>query len=442
MLRAGSGGLGRGSETPAADCRQRNRRVWRADDFADGRQGGSAFRSCTIFELGQQRYDILALGNLRGDQQLQDERDGKPCADERFPQLVPTRFRHFHLPEFGLLGDKDTSPQTADRRLQSAVPAQILGSEFRHGREMKLVFSTAHVHPGDAFDYWHSVACKHITLHDATPEYRHDFHAELRSGRLGDVTIIEFHNSPMDVCHDRQHIRGAGGRDVFVCRQLAGRMRIEQLGREVLLNAGDMTLLDPLRPYVSRFFSGSRMLVLKVPRKLLEIRIGKVHDVVAQPLDPAYSETGLTSLFLGLLPAHAGNLGPPAAAMVGDQALDLLAVSIAKTIGGPQARLSSARSFVRFNLRIAIETRLADRALDPAGVAAAAGVSVRYANAILAEEGTSIARLIQARRLARCGKALADPVQARRTIREIALGWGFSDMTHFGRRFRLRTHNQ
>jgi AraC family transcriptional activator of tynA and feaB len=301
---------------------------------------------------------------------------------------------------------------------------------------MKLVFSTDQVHPGDAFDYWHSIACKHIILHDSTPEYRHDFHAELRSGRLGDVTIIEFHNSPMDVCHDRQHIGRISGRDVFVCGQLAGRMRIEQLGREVLLNAGDMTLLDPLRPYVCRFFSGSRMLVLKVPRKLLEARIGKVHDVVARPLDPTYSETRLTSLFLGLLPAHVSNLGSAAAGMVGDQALDLIAVSVAKTIGSPQARLSSARSFVRFNLRIAIETRLVDRALDPAGVAAAAGVSVRYANAILAEEGTSITRLIQVRRLARCGKALADPAQARRTIKEIALGWGFSDMTHFGRRFK------
>jgi AraC-like DNA-binding protein len=38
--------------------------------------------------------------------------------------------------------------------------------------------------------------------------------------------------------------------------------------------------------------------------------------------------------------------------------------------------------------------------------------------------------------LARCRRALEDPRQAHRSIREIAYGWGFSDMTHFGRSFR------
>jgi AraC family transcriptional regulator, positive regulator of tynA and feaB len=69
-------------------------------------------------------------------------------------------------------------------------------------------------------------------------------------------------------------------------------------------------------------------------------------------------------------------------------------------------------------------------------VAAAAGVSVRYANAVLAEEDTSIMRLVLARRLERCRRALEDPSQAHRTVSEIAYGWGFSDLTHFGRKFR------
>jgi AraC-like DNA-binding protein len=69
-------------------------------------------------------------------------------------------------------------------------------------------------------------------------------------------------------------------------------------------------------------------------------------------------------------------------------------------------------------------------------VAKAAGVSVRYANALLAEENTSIMRFTWARRLARCRQALEDPLQNHRTLCEIAYGWGFSDMTHFGRSFK------
>jgi hypothetical protein len=45
-------------------------------------------------------------------------------------------------------------------------------------------------------------------------------------------------------------------------------------------------------------------------------------------------------------------------------------------------------------------------------------------------------RLIQAKRLERCRRALEDPLQAHRTWTEIAGGWGFSNMTHFSRRFK------
>jgi AraC family transcriptional regulator, positive regulator of tynA and feaB len=110
-------------------------------------------------------------------------------------------------------------------------------------------------------------------------------------------------------------------------------------------------------------------------------------------------------------------------------------VSFAKAMES-KPRISSARSLALVNLRAAVEARLADPALDAETVATATGVSVRYANTVLAQAGTSITRLIQTRRLARCRQALEDPSQGHRTISEIAYGWGFSDMTHFGRRFR------
>src|SRR6202011_1191287 len=126
----------------------------------------------------------------------------------------------------------------------------------------------------------------------------------------------------------------------------------------------------------------------------------------------------------------------PIAEMVKDQVLDLVAVSLTKVTDGGRPRVSSARSLALVNLRAAIEARLTDPALDAGTVAAAAGVSVRYANEVLARNDTSIMRLVQARRLERCRRALEDPSQTHRTVSEIAYGWGFSDMTHFGRRFR------
>ena len=61
---------------------------------------------------------------------------------------------------------------------------------------------------------------------------------------------------------------------------------------------------------------------------------------------------------------------------------------------------------------------------------------MRYANALLSQQGTSLERLIVSRRLDRCRRALEDPAQGHRAIGEIAYDWGFGNQSHFNRRFK------
>ena len=71
-------------------------------------------------------------------------------------------------------------------------------------------------------------------------------------------------------------------------------------------------------------------------------------------------------------------------------------------------------------------------------MAAETGISVRYANTLLSAEGSSLERYILNRRLERCRRALEDPRHAHRTVGEIAFAWGFSDLSHFARRFKAK----
>jgi AraC family transcriptional activator of tynA and feaB len=302
---------------------------------------------------------------------------------------------------------------------------------------MKRLFSTAQVHPRDRFDFWHSVACKNLIVHDATPECRPTFEAELHAGALAELGLVLFETAPMRVSHTRHHCARMKSDEVFVCRLTSGQLGLEQAGREVDMKAGDMTLLDPLLPYEGKFSAGVELLVLKAPRRSMEARVGRISDMVTRTMKPAEAEHGLASAFLAMLPDYAGQLGTVAIETVKNQTLDLIAVSLAKTQERPRPYLSSAKASALLNVRAAIEARLTDPGLDAETVAAAAGVSVRYANALLAQEGMSIVRLIQSRRLACCHRALQDPLQAHRNVSEIASAWGFSDMTHFGRRFKM-----
>jgi AraC family transcriptional activator of tynA and feaB len=131
---------------------------------------------------------------------------------------------------------------------------------------MKTLFSTADVRVSHRFDYWHSVACENIVDHDSIPENRRAFRAELQSGTLDDLGLVLFENSPMSISHTVRHLARAAIDEIFVCRQVGGQLAFEQDGREVLLEPGDMTLLDPRLPYAGTFFRSSRLLVLKIPR--------------------------------------------------------------------------------------------------------------------------------------------------------------------------------
>lgn len=301
---------------------------------------------------------------------------------------------------------------------------------------MKLLISTSDVPARDRFTYWHDVACQTIIQHDAKPKCRPTFQAALQIGDLATARVFLFENSPMDVTRTARQIAYQTADELFICRQIFGNVAFEQNGQQALLEPGDVILLDPQLPNGCTFPSDSNMLLLKVPRRELEARLGQTREMVLCPIKRSAPEGELTSSLMAMLPPYIGRMRPAIEEIVKDQVLDLFAVSLAQAMGTQRPNVSSARSLAVMRLRAVIEARLSDRSVTAGSVAAAARISVRYANSLLTREGTSIMRLIQTRRLERCRRSLEDPLQAHRTLTEIAYCWGFSDMTHFGRRFK------
>ena len=300
---------------------------------------------------------------------------------------------------------------------------------------MQKLFLTQELHPRDKFDFWHDVACKSIVDHSSRPQSRRDFRAELEHGLFADIDLILFENSPMEISHTKRHVASSNNDHLFICRQITGALSLEQNARAITLRAGDFTLLDPMMPYSGHFAADSKLLVLKVPRRSLEARVGQVREVAATAMRTEDAEHRLTSSFLNMLPEHVGQLGLKAQELLHQQTLDLVALSLAKATART-TRFSKSHALILFNIYATVEARLTDPNLDGKTVADSVGVSVRYANSLLAQENTSLSRLIRSKRLARSLGALEDPLQARRTVSEIAYSWGFSDMTHFGRIFK------
>ena len=302
---------------------------------------------------------------------------------------------------------------------------------------MQQIFSTANVHPRDRFDCWHEVACKNILGHESRPQSRHAFEAELSVASLAQVGLILFRNSAMQVQRTSRHIARAQSDDIFICLQRASSTFIAQAGRELALQANDLCLLDPRKPHTSSFNGNSEMLAFKVPRSMLEARFGHTNHVALRSLGRDSAVGRLTSSYLAMLPAYADQL-EAGHELIMEQALDLISLSLGAATNEPAGTFSCPHGLHLLRLRLAVEARLEeDATLTPGDAAAAAGISVRYANTLLALQDTSLARYIQDLRLERCRKILEDTTQAHRTLTEIAFAWGFSDQSHFSRAFKI-----
>ena len=345
---------------------------------------------------------------------------------------------------------------------------------------MDVVLTLSDVHPRDRLAYWYDVACKVFVDHECRVTTPAQFDVTMQHMALSDLGVVNIESlglgyldnycraqakvELMDEYFDRVGFldrRGkprpavavyftalgfaevtartiANGEDdvFFLCLQLEGGATLSQDGREAVIEPGDFVLLDAQRPYSCRYTTNWRQIIIKIPHRSLNARLAASSELTACPVRSSTAVGGLTSGFIRMIPERVEVLQPVAKTQIAEHVLDLAALALAAETAKDKPALSSGRAIALLQLRVAIENRLGDPTLDPSSAAAAAGISVRYANVLLSEQGTSLQRFIVSRRLDHCRPALEDPMQAQRTITDIAFAWGFSDQSHFNRRFK------
>ena len=299
---------------------------------------------------------------------------------------------------------------------------------------MKLLFSTKSVHPRDRLAFWVEEATKNFVAHEFSTPVGRNYHGEISVASLGNLGFAAFQSDEARAVRSQRCLRFADD-DVLLLRQVSGSVAICQEACEAVAAAGDLYILDPRRPFECGIASNSHTLVCKIPRSEMERRLGNVASYTATPISPGKPVANLASTYLAMVAAHADSLEPSTRSTIANHALDLVALAF-ETVGRRVTELSSPRAATLLRLKSFIEANLHDPALKPATAAQAVGIGVRYASSLLAKEGSSLERYIVLRRLARCRRALMDPAHSTRTVGDIAYSYGFSDLSHFARRFK------
>lgn len=269
---------------------------------------------------------------------------------------------------------------------------------------------------------------------EGRPRDRANFEGEIKSLPFAGASITISGNNGVTTWRTARQVKQSMD-TVFICAQVSGRTRISQNGRDALLQSGDLTLVDNAAPSGFVSWTGSKKLVIELDRRNCEARLGRIAQWTTRRIDGASGAGALVSNFIQLLPAQLSLLSDTAQTQIAHQLIDMVAMALTEGDGGGSAR-SSGRLISLLRLKAVVDANLTNPCVTCEELAAAAGISVRYANQLLDAEDTSLQRLLFSRRIAKCQDALADPAQTHRQISEIAYSWGFGDVSHFGRLFK------
>jgi AraC-like DNA-binding protein len=305
------------------------------------------------------------------------------------------------------------------------------------GDVTEYVVTMSDIHPRDRFDYWFETTCRAYVPYECTPRDRNNFDGELRTLSFAGLLLSTCGSNGMTTWRtERQAAQTKESTYVYI--QLTGDVSITQNGREAVLRSGDFTLVDCVGANSFVHSAGSKSLVLELSRKDCEARLGHMGQWTARRVDGSAGVGALASNFVQQLPKQCSLLNETAQTQVALQVIDLLALALREGEGSDLLH-SSVRLVSLLRLKAAVDANLTNSSVTCDDLAAAAGISIRYANQLLDAEQTSLQRLLFNRRIAKCQAALADPAQVNRQISDIAYSWGFGDVSHFGRLFKAVT---
>ncbi len=261
------------------------------------------------------------------------------------------------------------------------------------------------------------------------------FRGRFRYNVLSDLVLAEVSSANENARRTRRHIAGDSEEAYAFAFTRRGSIEVSQFGKSIVAPEGTFTLLDLNSPYLLAHAEETDLVTLKVPAVMLRARIPSPARHV---LEVYSTERGIArvsrDLLLSLVAECASVpevLAGAYAARVIDMFGMLVDASDANAEGG-----SIAAGTVLQRCKSLVEARLSDASLDPSAVAAAAGVSLRYAQKVFAETGETISDYIRRRRLDLCRRELCDPSRASASVKSIALNCGFVSQAHFSTLYR------
>ena len=259
-----------------------------------------------------------------------------------------------------------------------------------------------------------------------------EFTGALETTRLGALRLARVATSACSVRRRAQDIARLSEASYLVKFQTRGEALWRQRNRSVRLRPGDFVLCSVAEPYWLEFHGPYEMPVLALSAATLRALTPDPERFLGVRLSGEDADCGLLSAFVAQVSTRMSRLSEAMIARVEANILDLLGgVLSARAQPRPPGRAQQAA-----RVKAYIEQHLRDRRLSPAAVAAAFGISARGLHALFEQQPLTVGRYIRSRRARACRAALEAGGGPHRSLTELALDFGFYDLSHMTRCFR------
>lgn len=299
---------------------------------------------------------------------------------------------------------------------------------------------TSHIEPRPAFaeslGAFRSMVSSSFVPLRITADQPEPFMARMASADADSVVFTEVAAHPHLVERTPETIADGGSGYYKVSLLLSGSSILVQDGRELVMQAGDLSVYDTSRPYSLLFGEEFRNLIMMFPKDRLDLPIPFTEQLTAVSLGREHSGLApVVTAFLSQFPAQLTQLDERVRAKLAHTSLDLMGTLFSSILDADPAARDPHQVLLQKITRH-IDANLAAPDLSPGSIAAAHYISTRHLHALFRQADTTVSTWIRERRLERCRADLIDPVLADRTVSAIAARWGFTDAAHFSRVFK------
>lgn len=297
---------------------------------------------------------------------------------------------------------------------------------------MQYTFSTTEVDAPRRFEYWQDVVCRHCIPASSDAPRRELFDAEISGRTVGALGISKMVGPEHRWIRDFADIRSGPEPNLWLSYMERGAGYLEQNGRTVVQRTGDVVLYDASRPFAYTIAPES-FFIVRIPRELLLLRSAHTSDLVAMSLGPG---TGFRAVLGAMIREACGanelESMPQAETRVAGSILDLVS-AIVDLHRGEEPVTSAQVALYRRALAF-IDENIERPELDVDYVAVCMRVSTRTLSRAFAAHATTPMKCIWQKRLEASYCALREGVA--RSVTEVALTYGFCDVSHFSRSFK------